>query len=69
MLARILTLAKRLRNLGQLPFHANGNCPRLHPSVDGRRGLRLVRHMRGRGGTTRTGGMSTDELMELLHAD
>lgn len=30
------------------------------------RGQRLVDHMRGRGGTAETSGMSTDEIMELL---
>lgn len=33
------------------------------------RGQRLVRHMRGRGSSPETSGMSTDELMELLRGD
>ncbi|MFG2009538.1 AbrB/MazE/SpoVT family DNA-binding domain-containing protein [Micromonospora sp. NPDC048868] len=33
------------------------------------RGQRLVRHMRGRGSTKQTEGMSTDELMELLRGE
>ncbi|HEX6870424.1 MAG TPA: AbrB/MazE/SpoVT family DNA-binding domain-containing protein [Micromonosporaceae bacterium] len=33
------------------------------------RGQRLIRHMRGRGGTKETDGMSTDELMELLRGE
>ncbi|GIJ33472.1 hypothetical protein ACIBQ2_14975 [Micromonospora sediminimaris] len=74
MLARILALAmQRLRNLGKFPFFANGNFPRLRRSAGGRscesRGLRLVRHMRGRGGATSTAQMPTDALMALLRGE
>lgn len=33
------------------------------------RGQRLVRHMRGRGGTSRSSQLSTDELMEMLRGE